>query len=633
MRVFYYPPPRTNGTVSSACLSCVPGVPAYLSVTLVTTDTTGLRESTAGDAENERSANDVLCGTRWLGGQDIGLSAERTGVRVDLLPLRNNEKTSGICRYRASYDVASKKMHVEQHPGGRNEETQLPFAVLVGRWLVDDLFRVSSFQVRILHVVEDVLCDDVCVRAVSANAATRLVDVVQHCPIVVPPPLRFLSSCLSGRGDRDSERDTDHSEKLKMASRGKFTIIMMVLQAIFIVLFGIFVRYSKKDEHGEPVDNVKNFYPMFKDVHVMIFVGFGFLMTFLKKYGYGSIGFNLLLGAVVIQWATLIEGFFMHSGSSFSVSIETIINADFAAAAVLISFGAVLGKTSALQLVMMAVCEIVLYHLNIYIGTKYYKAADIGGSMFIHVFGAYFGLAFSLVIYRKDVKEAEDDAGSVYHSDIFSMIGTVFLWMFWPSFNAALATGDGQYRAVINTYYSLAACTVVSFGLSSLVNKGGKIDMVHIQNATLAGGVAVGTAADMVIHPYGALVIGSGAAVVSVLGYQFLTPLLDSKIRLNDTCGVNNLHGMPGLLAAIVGIIASAFATKSAYGETNLYEVFPGRAPANATILADESRSAGVQAAYQAATVGTTLLIAVVGGLVTGKVIVIIIMRVERLQV
>ena len=48
----------------------------------------------------------------------------------------------------------------------------------------------------------------------------------------------------------------------------------------------------------------------------------------------------------------------------------------------------------------------------------------------------------------------------------------------------------------------------------------------------------------------------------------FLQPFLDSKIRLNDICGVNNLHGMPGLMGAIVGIIASALATKSAYGET-----------------------------------------------------------------
>ena len=49
---------------------------------------------------------------------------------------------------------------------------------------------------------------------------------------------------------------------------------------------------------------------MFQDVHVMTFVGFGFLLPFLRHYGYSSIGFNLLLAALVLQWGTLTTGLF-----------------------------------------------------------------------------------------------------------------------------------------------------------------------------------------------------------------------------------------------------------------------------------------------------------------------------------
>lgn len=56
--------------------------------------------------------------------------------------------------------------------------------------------------------------------------------------------------------------------------------------------------------------------------------------------------------------------------------------------------------------------------------------------------------------------------------------GTVFLWLFWPSFNSALVDGDDQHRAVINTYLSLTACCVTVFAVSSIVSKEKKFDMV-----------------------------------------------------------------------------------------------------------------------------------------------------------
>ena len=48
----------------------------------------------------------------------------------------------------------------------------------------------------------------------------------------------------------------------------------------------------------------------FQDIHVMIFIGFGFLMTFLKRYGYSATGLNLFVAALCIQWAILMRGFF-----------------------------------------------------------------------------------------------------------------------------------------------------------------------------------------------------------------------------------------------------------------------------------------------------------------------------------
>ena len=102
-----------------------------------------------------------------------------------------------------------------------------------------------------------------------------------------------------------------------------------------------------------------------------------------------------------------------------------MILSDFAAAAVLISFGAVIGKVSRLQIFVMGVFEIIFYSVNENILVHHLKVTDVGGSLIIHMFGAYFGLAVTRMIYKEDHGKVNEKEGSVYHSDMFAMIGTV----------------------------------------------------------------------------------------------------------------------------------------------------------------------------------------------------------------
>lgn len=95
-------------------------------------------------------------------------------------------------------------------------------------------------------------------------------------------------------------------------------------------------------------------YPLFQDVHVMIFIGFGFLMVFLKNNSWTSIGFNYLIAAWAIQITILFRGFWAQIGNYYfnknhdwmkiNISLYDLFNADFGAAALLITFGAILGK-------------------------------------------------------------------------------------------------------------------------------------------------------------------------------------------------------------------------------------------------------------------------------------------------
>lgn len=386
---------------------------------------------------------------------------------------------------------------------------------------------------------------------------------------------------------------------------------VLVFQLLLMVLYFIFVRYGG----GEDV-NIKGF----EDTHVMIFIGFGFLMTFLKKYSYSALGFNWLLAALVIQWALLCQSFYHMKNNTIYVTKKSLLEADIMSATVLITFGALLGVASGLQLLFIAIVETAVACLNMWLVADVFKASDVGGSIAIHTFGAYFGIGVSMALKSKNKDTTPTTNGNTtpsvdlnapsYISDVTAMIGSIFLWIYWPSFNSGLTNTDAEYqRAVVNTYLSLAAATVTTFVLSSALNEHkGKFDMVHIQNSTLAGGVAVGSVCNMQIGAGGAVAIGIGAGILSVLGYRYLTPKL-TKIGILDTCGVNNLHGMPGIYSGVLSVLFAGLATSDAYG-AELGTVFSG--------IGQNGRTIGQQALNQFLALVVTLVLSLVSGFLTG---------------
>lgn len=69
-----------------------------------------------------------------------------------------------------------------------------------------------------------------------------------------------------------------------------------------------FLSFSSIFLHECVLGDVTKTYQVYQDVHVMIWIGFGFLMTFLRKYSQSAVGLTFLIGAVLVQVALLCDG-------------------------------------------------------------------------------------------------------------------------------------------------------------------------------------------------------------------------------------------------------------------------------------------------------------------------------------
>lgn len=413
------------------------------------------------------------------------------------------------------------------------------------------------------------------------------------------------------------------AEGTAAASRLRLAGLCFFLQLLTIVLFAAFVRYGPESGPGlcSPQSNCSrrdpesgSGYPRFRDAHLQALLGFGFLLAFLGRYGPGSVATSLLIVAFAVQWALLAQGLFYFSlKGKIYVGAQSMVSADFCTAAVLISSGAVLGRVNPIQMLLMTLLEVPLFACNEFILLSLMGISDSGGSLTVHTFGAYFGLMVSRALRqpRADEQEEQQDAGR--QPDVFAVLGTLYLWIFWPSFASATTAQDSaEPWAVLNVYFSLAASTLAAFVLSPILYEEGTLQAAQIQDAALVGAAVMGMAGEMLLTPFGALVAGFLASHLSLLGSRFLSPILCSRLKIQDTCGVHNVHGLPGVLGTLVGTLLAGLATADAYGG-RLERVFP--------LVAQGSRTAGGQAWWQLCALPVTLILAALGGSLTGALL------------
>lgn len=308
------------------------------------------------------------------------------------------------------------------------------------------------------------------------------------------------------------------------------------------------------EEWASVVDALK----YFRSIHIMamLLVGFGFLMVFVRKHGRSSITATYLLVSVSIPLYFLKDSFGV-CGAANSV-IDRLILAEFAAASLLICAGAVLGRLKMHQYILLAALFVPCYALNEWLllsgGMGMIEEGafvDTGGSILIHAFGALFGIgvAFSMTTKQEYDTPVESDETS----DRFSLLGSMVLWVFWPSFCAALVPIEDIPMTIVNVVLALCGSTLATYVASLKLR--GKVSIADIANAALAGGVAIGSSCDGV-SPAVAFVIGILAGALSTVGFAVIQERFQAAIKKVDTCGVLHLHGLPGLFGGLAALLA-----------------------------------------------------------------------------
>lgn len=180
---------------------------------------------------------------------------------------------------------------------------------------------------------------------------------------------------------------------------------------------------------------------------------------------------------------------------------------------------------------------------------------DFAGSVVVHSVGGFLALGAVIVLGARKGRYAKDGTmRAILPSNIpYLALGSWILCVGWFGFNV-MSAGRAEAASGLVAMNSLLA--MVGGMLAALV--AGRNDPGFVHNGALAGLVAICAGSD-IVHPLGALAIGSIAGAGFVVGFQFT----QKTLKIDDVLGVIPLHGGAGLWG---GIAAGIFGQQALGG-------------------------------------------------------------------
>lgn len=286
------------------------------------------------------------------------------------------------------------------------------------------------------------------------------------------------------------------------------------------------------------------------DVWFMLFM-VAFLMMFIKKFEWG-----VALGTVLSAAGSFLGYMFVHQfimseliGAEFVWSQDIMLGGVICAITLVIGIGVFLGLCKMWQYLLVGLMFAPAYVLiEWFLGTSFFglESIDVGGSMLVHMVAAYFGIGVILAL--KDKRSFDEPMYSTTHSVTFVWLGSLLLWMLWPSFVTGFLPADQTTWGMITCYMAGLGSMISAYFVCMIIQK--KVDPLVYAYALLAGPVAIGSPL-LLLGPWGALFLGILAGALTALCFFYMQPWLSKKMGNVDMMGVHNLHGMSGWLGAL----------------------------------------------------------------------------------